>query len=102
MSSASRLEPVGLRVGADRVLPTSRVARDRASLFGARWGGVGARWPEILAFPHTGITNAGSEGTNRVIKTIARDAYGFRNPGNQRLRTRCATTRRVRGHLDAR
>ncbi|MFB7740254.1 transposase [Streptomyces sp. NPDC056112] len=59
-------------------------------------------WPEILAFLHTGITNAGSEGTNRVIKTIARDAYGFRNPGNQRLRTRSATTRRARGHLDAR
>ncbi|MET7356370.1 transposase, partial [Streptomyces mirabilis] len=59
-------------------------------------------WPEILAFLHTGITNAGSEDTNRVIKTIARDAHGFRNPGNQRLRTRCATTRRARGHLDAR
>ncbi|MER5901207.1 transposase [Streptomyces mirabilis] len=59
-------------------------------------------WPEILAFLHTGITNVGSEGTNRVIKTIARDAYGFRNPGNQRLRTRCATARRARGHLDAR
>ncbi|WP_405972161.1 transposase [Streptomyces sp. NBC_00988] len=32
--------------------------------------------PETLAFPHTGITDAGSEGTRRVIKTIARDAYG--------------------------
>jgi transposase len=59
-------------------------------------------WPEILAFLHTGITNAGSEGTNRVIKTVARDAYGFRNPVNQRLRTRCATTRKGRGHLDPR
>jgi len=58
--------------------------------------------PEILAFLHTGITNAGSEGTNRVIKTVARDAYGFRNPVNQRLRTRCATTRRARGFLDPR
>lgn len=57
-------------------------------------------WPEILAFIHTGITNAGSEGTNRVIKTIARDAYGFRNPINQRLRTRTATTRKTRGHLN--
>ena len=47
-----------------------------------------------------GITNAGSEGTNRVIKTVARDAYGFRNPENQRLRTRTATTRRHRGHLN--
>jgi transposase len=59
-------------------------------------------WPQILAFLHTGITNAGSEGTNRVIKTIARDAYGFRNPHNQRLRTRCATTRKSRGHLNPR
>jgi len=57
-------------------------------------------WPEVLAFLHTGITNAGSEGTNRVIKTVARDAYGFRNPENQRLRTRTATTRRHRGHLN--
>lgn len=59
-------------------------------------------WPPILAFLRTGITNAGSEGTNRVIKTVARDAYGFRNPVNQRLRTRCATTRKTRGHLDPR
>ncbi|MEV6817010.1 ISL3 family transposase, partial [Micromonospora sp. NPDC051296] len=59
-------------------------------------------WPQILTFIRTGITNAGSEGTNRVIKTVARDAYGFRNPINQRLRTRCATTRRTRGHLDPR
>jgi transposase len=57
-------------------------------------------WPEILTFIRTGITNAGSEGTNRVIKTTARDAYGFRNPENQRLRTRCATTRRGRGYLN--
>lgn len=59
-------------------------------------------WPQILTFIQTGITNAGSEGTNRVIKTVARDAYGFRNPANQRLRTRCATTRRTRGHLNPR
>ncbi|MDP9791685.1 transposase [Catenuloplanes nepalensis] len=57
-------------------------------------------WPQILAFLHTGITNAGSEGTNRVIKTVARNAYGFRNPENQRLRTRAATTRKSRGHLN--
>ncbi|MBG0831635.1 ISL3 family transposase [Planomonospora sp. ID67723] len=57
-------------------------------------------WLEILAFIQTGVTNAGSEGTNRVIKTVARDAYGFRNPENQRLRTRCATTRRSRGCLN--
>jgi hypothetical protein len=38
--------------------------------------------------------------TNRVIKTVARDAYGFRNPENQRLRTRTAITRLPRGHLN--
>jgi Transposase len=56
-------------------------------------------WPHILEFIHTGISNATSEGINRVVKLEARKAYGFRNPENQRLRTRSATTRRTRGHL---
>jgi transposase len=55
-------------------------------------------WPEIAAFIATGHSNAKSEGINRVIKLAARNAYGFRNPANQRLRTRCVTTRRARGH----
>jgi transposase len=56
-----------------------------------------AEWQsEIVAFLLTGITNAKSEGTNRVIKLEARCAYGFRNPVNQRLRSRCATTRASR------
>jgi transposase len=57
---------------------------------------VAAWWDEIEAFLLTGITNAKSEGTNRVIKLEARCAYGFRNPVNQRLRSRCATTRESR------
>jgi transposase len=56
-------------------------------------------WPEIEAFLHTGHSNAKSEGINRVIKLVARNAFGFRNANNQRLRTRCVTTRRARGHL---
>jgi transposase len=32
----------------------------------------------------------------RTIKTVARDAYAFRNPINQRLRTR-TTTRKAAG-----
>jgi hypothetical protein len=63
---------------------------------------VPAWWPEILAEITTGITNAASEGTNRLIKTDARCAFGYRNPANQRLRARCATTRRARGHLATR
>jgi transposase len=57
-------------------------------------------WPAIEAFLHTKITNAASEGYNRVVKLDARNAYGYRNPENQRLRTRCATTRRARGCLN--
>ena len=60
---------------------------------------VSTWWPQILAAITTGVTNAGSEGTNRVIKTDARCAFGYRNPANQRLRARAATTRRARGHL---
>ncbi|MER5371207.1 transposase [Streptomyces sp. NPDC002722] len=51
-------------------------------------------WDEIAAFIDTGHTNAKSEGVNRVIKLTARNAFGFRNATNQRLRTRCVTTRR--------
>jgi len=56
-------------------------------------------WDGIHAYVTTGITNAASEGNNRVIKLEARKAYGFRNRANQRLRSRCATTRRSRGVL---
>lgn len=34
-----------------------------------------------------------------MIKLVARNAFGFRNADSRRLRTRCVTTRRVRGHL---
>ena len=62
-------------------------------------GTVSTWWPEMHAAITTGVTNAGSEGTNRVVKTDARCSSGHRHPANQRLRTRCATTRRARGHL---
>jgi transposase len=59
-------------------------------------------WPAIEAFVHTGMMNAKSEGVNLVAKLVARNAFGFRNPVNQRLRVRCTTTRRGRGHLSTR
>ncbi|WP_353962304.1 transposase [Streptomyces sp. NBC_01381] len=55
--------------------------------------------PETAAFLDTGHSNAKSEGINRVIKLVARNAFGFRNADSQRLRTCCVTTRRARGHL---
>ncbi|MEY9926315.1 transposase [Catenulispora sp. GP43] len=63
---------------------------------------VSTWWPQILVAITTGVTNAASEGVNRLIKTDARSAFGYRNPANQRLRARCATTRRARGHLSRR
>ncbi|WP_338678078.1 transposase [Streptomyces sp. SCSIO 30461] len=53
-------------------------------------------WDGIETYLTTGITNAASEGNNRLIKLEARNAFGFRNRANQRLRSRCATTRRSR------
>ena len=57
---------------------------------------VDAWWPQILGFLHTDITNAATEGTNRLIKDAARCAFGFRNLANQRRRVRWACTRRQR------
>jgi transposase len=53
-----------------------------------------SRWEnEIVAAVLTGVTNARSEGLNRVAKLEARNAYGLRNPANQRRRVRIACTR---------
>jgi transposase len=49
---------------------------------------IEAWWPQILAFIDTGITNAGTEANNRLIKDAARVAFGFRNLDNQRRRVR--------------
>ena len=43
-------------------------------------------WPEIEGFLELGITNARTEGCNRVIKQIKRVACGFRNQANYERR----------------
>jgi transposase len=43
-------------------------------------------WPEIEAFLALGVTNARTEGHNRVIKQIKRVACGFRNQANYERR----------------
>ena len=53
-------------------------------------------WPQIEAFCRTRITNAKTEGTNRLIKDVGRRACGFRNPDNQRRRVRYFCTRQSR------
>ncbi|GLW96851.1 transposase [Microtetraspora sp. NBRC 16547] len=41
-------------------------------------------WTETLAFITTGVTNARTEGANRLIKNTTRVAFGFHNLDNQR------------------
>ena len=53
-------------------------------------------WPAIEVFLTTGITNARTEGTNRLIKQIKRAACGFRNRENYRRRVRLHCTRHTR------
>ena len=52
-------------------------------------------WPELLAFLQTGLTNARTEGTNRLVKQVLRGACGFRNKDHYRMRVRlhCARQR---------
>ena len=57
---------------------------------------IEAWWPEILGFLQTGITNAGTEGRNRLVKDAARVAFGFRSLDNQRRRVRFHCTRQSR------
>jgi transposase len=57
---------------------------------------IDAWWPEVLGFCELRVTNAGTEGTNRMIKDAARIAFGFRNLDNQRRRVRFHCTRRTR------
>jgi transposase len=53
-------------------------------------------WPAIEVFLTTGLTNARTEGTNRLIKQVKRAARGFRNRDNYRRRVRLHCTRRTR------
>jgi transposase len=53
-------------------------------------------WPAIEVFLMTGLTNARTEGTNRLIKQVKRAACGFRNRDNYRRRVRLHCTRQTR------
>ena len=50
-------------------------------------------WPAVLTFLETGVTNAATEGTNRLIKQVKRQACGFRNRTDYRNRVRFHCTR---------
>jgi transposase len=59
-------------------------------------GTIDTWWPEINAFIATGITNARTEGYNRLVKQVKRAACGFRNPTNSARRIRFHCTRKQR------
>jgi hypothetical protein len=53
-------------------------------------------WPEINANIHTGITNARTEGYNRLVKQVKRVGCGFRNTENSARRIRFHRTGKQR------
>lgn len=53
-------------------------------------------WPAVEVSLTTGVTNARTEGTNRLIKQVKRAACGFRNRENYRRRVRLHCPRRTR------
>ena len=53
-------------------------------------------WPAIEAFIESGVTNARTEGINRLVKQVKRSACGFRNPTNGHRRIRFHCTRKYR------
>lgn len=58
-------------------------------------------WPAVEVFLRTEVTNARTEGTNRLVKQVKRAACGFRNRENYRTRVRlhCArSTRQPKRH----
>jgi hypothetical protein len=73
------------------------VAPSRYVLYDAVYG-IGAHQlvATIEVFLPTGLTNAATEGTNRLIKQVKRAACGFRNRENYRRRVRLHCTRRTR------
>lgn len=97
---------IRLRQGIASRAPTVEQVRHALYEFFA-WCATHDHIPELLTLARTidrwrdpiinaillGVSNAKSEGLNRVIKLEGRKAYGFRNPVNQRRRLRYATTR---------
>ena len=51
---------------------------------------------EVNRVLHTGLTNARTEGLNRLVKQVKRVACGFRNTENSRRRIRFHCTRAQR------
>ena len=83
-ATTSHRRTVFLQACADADMPeTTRLA---ATI--ERW------WPEIEGFLQLGVTNARTEGYNRVIKQIKRVACGFRNQTNYERRIMLHTATR--------
>lgn len=56
---------------------------------------------EIVCGVVSGVSNAKSEGINRIVKDEQGKACGFRNRGNQERRNRIASTRSARRSQNA-
>jgi transposase len=100
---------LALRITRSGTKPTEADAQDRWSeLMG--WCETNQHIPELVTFTKTltawrneiinavllGVSNAGSEGVNRIQKLDNRSSFGYRNPDNQRRRARVAAGRSAR------
>jgi transposase len=92
-----------VRVGGDPHLTRHRAHRFLAWCINSRIpelltlaATVAAWWPAINAFVLTGITNARTEGYNRLVEAVKRASCGFRNRENSARRIRFHRTRTQR------
>lgn len=59
---------------------------------------VATWWPTIPVFLQTGITNAGTEGTNRLIKAVKRHACGSEIDATSATAYGCTASDQEDGH----
>lgn len=80
-TAEAALEDWHTHAGAFDVAETNRLART-----------LRAWQPELLAYFDERLTNGPTEGTNRIIKAVKRQGFGYTNPQNYRWRVllRCA------------
>ena len=104
---------IGAAWGCKELLRQLLAARDPAEIRGRLWAFYSACatadmaettrlattietwWPHVLVFLQLGVTNARTEGFNRIIKQVKRTGCGFRNMDNyqRRIMSHIAITR---------
>ena len=113
LATADPTNEIGAAWGCKELLRQLFAARDPADIRGRLWAFYSACatanmaetsrlattietwWPHVLIFLQLGVTNARTEGFNRIIKQVKRTGGGFRNMDNyqRRIMSHIALTR---------